>query len=165
MPSEQTERILHTETIVSAPIERLWGAWTTSEGLATWWVSESWIELRIGGPFELYFLTKERRGRQGSEDCRILSYRPFEMLSFSWNFPPSIPEIRSEHTWVVLRFERSEPTSTKLTFDQLGWKSGPGWEEGWKYFDEAWESVLELCRARFPVAEADRRPGDRESPG
>ena len=77
--------------------------------MASWWAKDSWIDLRIGGPYELYFLPDQRRGWQGSEGCRILSYRPPEMLSFSWNFPPSIPEIRDEHTWVVLRLARLVP--------------------------------------------------------
>ncbi len=65
---------------------------------AAWWAQESWIELRIGGAFEVYFLLDQPRGAQGAEGFRILSYRPLEMLSFSWNFPPEIPEIRSAQT-------------------------------------------------------------------
>ncbi|HLN51227.1 MAG TPA: SRPBCC domain-containing protein [Thermoplasmata archaeon] len=95
---DRSERILHKETTVGLPIERAWRAWTTTEGIGAWWVKQSWIELRVGGPFELYFAPDLPRGLQGSEACRILSYRPPEMLSFSWNFPPALPEIRSELT-------------------------------------------------------------------
>jgi uncharacterized protein YndB with AHSA1/START domain len=83
---------------VASLIDRGWWAWTTSEGMASWWAKDSWIELRIGGAFELYFLQEERRGWQGSESCRVLSFCPPEMFSFSWNFPPTLPKIRSEHT-------------------------------------------------------------------
>lgn len=144
------ERILHKEVNVSAPIDRVWWAWTTSEGMASWWTRQSWIELRIDGPYELYFLLNRRRGSQGSESCRILSYLPHELLVFSWNFPPSIPEIRIEHTWVILRFSRVSPSETHVALDQLGWKKGPVWEKGWSYFDEAWGEVLEAFRTRFP---------------
>jgi hypothetical protein len=74
------------------------------------------------------------------------------MLSFSWNFPPEIPAIRFEHTWVVLRFVRTAPRETRVVFDQLGWKQGPAWDAGWRYFDEAWGSVLELLRTALPRA-------------
>jgi len=151
-------KILRKETTVSSPIERVWWAWTTSEGMASWWAKNSWIELRIGGPFELYFLLDNPRGLQGSEGCRILSYRPPEMLSFSWNFPPSLPEIRGEHTWIVLRFNPHGPEETQVSLDQLGWKEGPAWEAGWKYFDDAWESVLERFKTRFPSADAAPHP-------
>jgi len=144
------ERTLHKEVTVKSPIEKVWWAWTTSEGMASWWVKQSWIDLRIDGPFELYFLLDQPRGSQGAESCRILSYLPQEMLSFSWNFPPSIPEIRFDHTWVVLRFQRTGPNETRVIFDQLGWKSGSVWEAGWKYFEEAWGNVLERLRTRLP---------------
>jgi len=147
---ESPARVLHKEVTVSSPIERVWWAWTTSEGMASWWAKESWIELRIGGPWELYFLLDQPRGLQGSEGCRILSYCPPEMLSYSWNFPPSIPEIRNEYLWVVLRFVRVGPRKTRVIMDHLGWKEGPVWEKGYQYFDRAWGDVLERFRTRFP---------------
>lgn len=149
MPKNLAVRILHKEVTASSPIERVWWAWTTSEGMATWWAKDSWIELRIGGPFELYFLLDQRRGWQGSEGCRFLSYLPMQMISFSWNFPPSIPEIRREHTWVVLRFVRLGRSKTKLVLDQLGWKKGRAWNAGWNYFDDAWGRVLRRCKTRL----------------
>jgi len=144
------ERTLHKEVTVRAPIDKVWWAWTTSEGMASWWAKQSWIDLRIDGPYELYFLLDQPRGSQGAESCRILSYLPQEMLSFSWNFPPEIPTIRFGHTWVVLRFQRPGASETRVIFDQLGWKTGPAWEAGWKYFDEAWGNVLERLRTRLP---------------
>jgi uncharacterized protein YndB with AHSA1/START domain len=151
------ERVLHKEVVVAAPIDRVWWAWTTSEGMASWWAKQSWIDLRIEGPYELYFLLDQPRGSQGGESCRILSYLPKEMLSFSWNFPPEISEIRFEHTWVVLRFVPVGPSETKVVFDQLGWKQGPAWEKGWKYFDEAWGEVLQQLRSVLPKVDEARR--------
>jgi len=159
MSKSSVERILHKESTVSSSIDRIWWAWTTSEGMASWWAKNSWIELRVGGPYELYFLPDQPRGMQGTEDCRILSYRPNEMLSFSWNFPLSIPEIRSEHTWVVLRFVPLGRSRTKVVLDQLGWKNGGAWDAGWKYFDQAWASVLHRCKTRFPSADKRDKRG------
>lgn len=150
-------RSLHKETIVAAPVERVWWAWTTSEGMAAWWAKESWIQLEVGGAFELYFLRDQPRGLQGTEGCRILSFVPGELLSFSWNFPPEIPEIRFEHTWVVLRFAQAGRAHTRVTLDQLGWKAGPAWKAGWKYFDEAWAEVLERFRERIAAARVGGR--------
>jgi uncharacterized protein YndB with AHSA1/START domain len=56
------ERSLHKEVVVAAPIDRVWWGWTTSQGMASWWAKESWIDLRIGGPYELYFLLDRPRG-------------------------------------------------------------------------------------------------------
>lgn len=151
MAENPVGRALHKETTVASPIEHVWWAWTTSEGMASWWVKENWIELRIGGPFEVYFLLDQKRGQQGSEDCRILSYCPPEMLSFSWGFPPNFPELRLERTWVVLRFVPVSPTETKVLLDNFGYESGPAWDRGYSYFDNAWGNVLELLRTQLPT--------------
>ncbi len=158
------ERSLHKEVLVPSPIERVWWGWTTSEGMASWWAKESWIDLKIGGPYELYFLLDQPRGWQGGEGCRVLSYLPPEMLSFSWNFPPEIPEIRFEHTWVVLRFVRVARSETRVVFDQLGWKEGPAWDAGWKYFDQAWGRVLERLRTVLPKAGEGAAPRRSTTP-
>lgn len=152
MTANPVGRTLHKETTVASPIKHVWWAWTTSEGMASWWVKENWIELRIGGPFEVYFLLDQKRGYQGSEDCRILSYCPPEMLSFSWGFPPNFPELRLERTWVVLRFVSLNPTETKVILDNFGYRSGPAWDKGYSYFDDAWGNVLELLRTQLPTA-------------
>jgi uncharacterized protein YndB with AHSA1/START domain len=158
--SEQvTERTLHKEVTVGTSIETVWRAWTTSDGMATWWAERSWIDLRVGGPYELYFRLDQPRGSQGTESCRILSYLPQEMLSFSWNFPPEIPEIRFEHTWVVLRLQRVGPHVTRVILDQLGWGAGSAWDAGWKYFDEAWGDVLDRLRTRLPTVDRDGPAG------
>jgi uncharacterized protein YndB with AHSA1/START domain len=148
--SVPTERVLHKEVSVASPIDRVWWAWTTSKGMASWWAKDSWIDLRIGGPWELYFLPKAPRGSQGSEGCRILSYLPPEMLSFSWNFPPQIPELRSQYIWVVLRLTSQGPSETRVTVDHLGWQKGPVWEQGYRYFDDAWSAVLERLSTHLP---------------
>jgi uncharacterized protein YndB with AHSA1/START domain len=150
-------RILHKETTVASALDRVWWAWATSDGLTSWWAKSAWIELRIGGPYELCFRPDLPRGQQGSEDCRILSYLPKEMLCFSWNFPPAFPTIRHEHTWIVLRFQREGPKTTRVIMDQVGWKDGPVWEAGWDYFDNAWASVLKLFKSRFSSADAPKK--------
>ena len=37
------------EGVVSSPLETVWAAWTTSEGLRSWYAPHAEIDLRIGG--------------------------------------------------------------------------------------------------------------------
>ena len=47
------------------------------------------MDLRIGGPFELYFGGPDvPHDQRGSNGCQVLTYVPGEMLSFTWNAPP-----------------------------------------------------------------------------
>lgn len=147
--SESDKTITHTATVNASPAE-VWRAWTTSEGMAEWWV-ESVIELKIGGRFELYMLPDqpEFTGARGSEGCVVLAYLPERMLAATWNAPPSFPNQRNRHTRIVLTLEPvDDATKTRVTlvhagFPASGWtEEGSRWPEVYTYFDRAWAWVL-----------------------
>jgi len=131
---------------VNAPVEKVWNAWTTSDGATKFLAPEARIELRIGGAYELYFDLEALKGLQGSEGCRVLSFLPIEMLSFEWNAPPEFPNVRKEqaqkHTWVVVQFYPVELNQTEVRLTHLGWKEGEEWEQVFQYFMRAWDIVL-----------------------
>ncbi len=139
---EPTDRVLKKEVTVPVPVDRAWQAWTTTEGVKSFFSSEAEVELRVGGRFEIYFLTDAPYGSKGSEDCKILSYLPNRMLSFEWNAPPSFGDLRGIHTHVVLFFDVVNPRQTKVTLSHLGWGSGEEWDKLYDYFDNAWGRVL-----------------------
>lgn len=131
--------------------------WTTSEGMAEWWV-ESVIELKIGGRFELYMLPDqpEFAGNRGTEGCIVLAYLPERMLAATWNAPLSFPEQRNQHTRIVLTLEPVEDaTKTRITlvhagFPASGWtEEGSRWPEVYTYFDRAWAWVLSHLGQHF----------------
>jgi uncharacterized protein YndB with AHSA1/START domain len=134
---------------VNAALDNTWEAWTTDEGVRSFFAPGSRIELGVGGDYELYFDPKGKPGQKGSENCKILSFLPGEMLSFTWNNPPSIPEIRNEHTWVVIFFQSLEEQKTRVTLAHLGWQAGESWQKALKYFDQAWDLVLGRLQYRF----------------
>ena len=139
------DRVLHKNRTLEASKTTVWKKWTTHAGLKTFMGADNKIELKPGGPFEIYFLMDAPKGEQGGEGNKVLSFLPNEMLSFSWNAPPSIPEIRNQkhRTWVVVQLIALNETTTKVTLDHLGWKDGEKWDETYAYFDQAWDFVLD----------------------
>ncbi len=141
------------EVHVAATPDACFAAWTSNEGIAAWWVPTARIELRIGGHFELLFAGDEPWGRRGSERCRILSYLPGRMLSFTWNAPPHLDRVHEEHTWVVVEFEPADDeTLVRLThtgWPASAWDSEPQWAETHAYFERAWASVLGMMQRHF----------------
>lgn len=135
-------RVIHREAVVPATIDEVWSAWTTTEGVHSFFSTNAKVELRIGGPYEIYFDMSANPGFRGSEGCIVLSYLPKKMLSFSWNAPPALGEIRNRRTHAVLMFNEVKPGSTKVTFDHIGWGTGPEWDEVYDYFDRAWTYVF-----------------------
>ena len=137
-------RSLTKEALVAAPAIDVWGAWTSNEGIASWWrAPATHIDLRIGGSFEILFNMDAPEGERGSEGCRILAYVPGESLSFTWNAPPHLP-LRSANTWVVLTFVETESGSTRVRLVHVGFLDGPHWDDYMTYFDTAWSYVLGL---------------------
>jgi uncharacterized protein YndB with AHSA1/START domain/uncharacterized protein YciI len=141
--------MLRKEVTVTASAHEVWRAWTTAEGAKTFFAPEAHIELRVGGPYELYFAPSAPEGQRGSEGCRVLSFLPGEMLSFSWSAPPTFPEIRKERTCVVVRFEDLGDGRVRVRLCHHGWGAGEQWDQVYAYFDRAWAYVLGNLEKRF----------------
>lgn len=153
--NDPSDKIIRKEVTVSAPVDSVWDTWTTTEGVTTFFSREAHIELRIGGPYEIYFILDAPDGMRGSEDCRILGYLPKKMLSFEWNAPPTFGELRNIRTQVVLQFEEAGENQVRVILSHIGWGKGEDWDKLYEYFDEAWSRVLENLRQRF-----EENPGD-----
>lgn len=139
-------KIISKKILVNCPIEKAWWKWTTHEGLKTFFGQDNEVDLRVGGPFEIYFSMDAPAGSRGSEGCKVLSYLPQKMLSFSWNAPPQFSDIRNGdyHTWVVVRFSELENGKrTEVELSHLGWPESENWNEVYMYFDKAWGHVFE----------------------
>lgn len=139
-----TDKQIKKTKLISESAEKVWWRWTTREGLNTFMSEDSRIELRPGGAFEIYFLMDNPEGLRGSEGCKILSYLPERMLSFSWNAPPEHREVRdSEYkTWVVVEFESLSASQTEVRLTHLGWPDDEKWMAVFDYFDSAWDAVM-----------------------
>ncbi len=148
---ELSERSVQVEAVVAATPDELWPLWTTGDGMAKWLVSSCRMELRVGGPYELFFLPDNPPGTRGGEGCRVLSFIRPRMLSFTWNAPPHLPT-RSARTWVVVEFlDAGGGTRVRLT--HTGWPAAglddpeTGWGETFAYFETAWRSVVDKLEA------------------
>ncbi len=140
---------LKKEVILNATVAEVWKKWTTTEGITSFFAPQADIELAIGGKFELYFMLDNPSGEQGSEDCKILSFLPEKMLSFSWNAPPQFPNVRKQKHWYILEFNKQTETETQLQLTGLGWKDSDEWNDVYFYFDNAWTMVLNNLKKSF----------------
>ncbi len=154
--AEETQRI-DLEIVVNASLNDVWRAWTTNEGVRSFFSQHTNVRLAIGGPFEMFFVSDAPEGQQGSEGCKILSYLPKEMLSFSWSAPPKFAHARRHFTWVVLRFEELSGNQVRVKLSHIGWREmkaahpdhADEWDQVYEYFSAAWPRVLENLKKRF----------------
>ena len=135
---------------VPASISDIWRAWTTEEGAKTFFAPDCKIELKPGGAYEMYFNLDAPPGEQGGEGMIILAFQSEKMLSFTWNSPPDLLEVRGEMTHVVVYLENKGPDETLVKLDHDGWGEGGEWDQAFDYFTRAWgEIVLPRLKYRF----------------
>ncbi|MBG0785319.1 MAG: SRPBCC domain-containing protein [Anaerolineaceae bacterium] len=148
-------RKITADVIVPADLRQVWDTWTTEEGARTFFAPECKIELRPEGAYEMYFDLSAPEGLQGGEGCRILAIQPMEMLSFTWNAPPSMPTVRNQYTHVIVRFD-ANPQGTRVSISHDGWGTGNDWNEAYNYFERAWQkTVLPRLKYRFVYGPVD----------
>lgn len=146
---EAGSRRIEKEMEFPVPRSRVWRAWTTEAGLADFFSPLVRMELRPGGPFEIYFNADGPEGEQGAEGCTVLAWLHEEMLAFSWNAPPEFPKARAMRTQVIVQFEEMTPVRTRLRLVNHGYGEGEEWDALFTYFDQAWGMVLEWLARSF----------------
>ena len=104
----------------------------------------------------MYFDPDAEEGSRGGEGNVVLAVQPGRMLSFSWNAPPSLPDVRDQRTHVTLRLQESGPGMTRVTLTHDGWGEGGQWEQALSYFRSAWaDIVLPRLRRMFETGPVD----------
>lgn len=149
------ERAIVRQVQVSAPLESVWQAWTTSEGIKSFFAPDARIEARVDGPFEVYFNPYARPGLRGADDMRFLALQEKTMLSFTWNAPPHLGEVRGQRTYVTVRLKPAGAQATDVSLYHGGWGEGGQWDQSYQYFDKAWDAVLGNLRKRFAEKPVD----------
>lgn len=149
-------RPLERSVVVQASAEQVWAAWTTVDGVATFFAPHARIALRPGGAYEMLFDSSAEPGSKGGEGCTLVELLPNRRLVFTWNFPPHLATLRNAHTLVTVDLlPGAVAGTTKVSITHSGWRAGPGWTEGRAYFERAWELVSERLQRRFVLGPMD----------
>ncbi len=146
-------RAVRVEGTIKAPVSEVWRVWTTSQGAEEFFAEKANIRVAIGGPYEIQFDPKDERS--GTKGLNILSYAPEEMISFQWNAPPEMPEVRNGGTWVVVQMRPEGADRTRVTVTHLGWKEGPEWDRAYVHFTRGWSDLMNRLERRFIVGPID----------
>ena len=143
-------KTIECEIRIAATIEAVWHAWTTRDGMITFFASSANIDPRPGGAYELFFDSMAPPGQQGSEGMRILSMEPPKFLSFTWNAPPHLSEVRGQMTFVEVHLSSITPEATRVCLRHSGWGSSGQWQKAFEYFSQAWPKIV-LPRLKYSL--------------
>ena len=149
------ERAIDKEIVVPVGVDAAWAAWTTRDGITSFFAPDAVIDAKVGGAFHIYINPLAEPGMKGADDMRFLAVQPKQMISFDWNAPPSLPEARAQRTFVIVRFAVVDEKNTKVTLHHTGWGNGGEWDKTYAYFDRAWGTVLANMKKRFETGPTD----------
>src|SRR5688500_8846177 len=130
------ERTIVKQVVVKAAPEAVWNTWTTSGGIATFFAPGARVEARVDGQFQSYFNPHAQPGLKGADDMVFLALQPPKMLSFTWNAPPHLGDVRGQRTYVTVRLKPSGD-GTEVTLTHGGWGEGGQWDQAYEYFNRA----------------------------
>ena len=152
------ERAIDEKITVKANVDDVWKAWTTTEGIKTFFAPDGNVELRVDGPFQIHINPFGEPGMKGADDMRIIGFQEKKMLTFTWNAPPSLPEARKQRTVVIVRLISRGEALTDVTLHHVGWGEDGEWDKAYEYFGKAWPGVLKNLKKRFDDGPVDWKP-------
>jgi uncharacterized protein YndB with AHSA1/START domain len=119
--SASTDPIV-TEAVINAPVSVVWREWTTKEGIESWMVAKTEIDLRIGGTFRTSYSKTSNLDDDESLRHIILSFDPLKMFSMRTVKPPKNFPFQKAilNTWTVVYFEPVGESQTKVIARMLG---------------------------------------------
>lgn len=117
--------------VLHAPIEKVWKAVSTSEGITAWWMPNT-LEPILGRDFILH------AGQFGDSPCKVTELDPPNRIGFDWG--------KDWH--LVFELKKLENEKTEFTLIHTGWVAEKVTEFGQPHpmirniMDGAWENIV-----------------------
>lgn len=149
------EKVLSLKVAVPAPIAEVWKAWTTVEGLRTFFAPGAKVDYRTGGDYEIWFNPYAPAGMRGTDGMQILTMQEPRMLTFTWIAPPTQAAMRRQVTYVTIRLRAVDAKNTELSLLHGGWGEGPEWDTYYAFSEKTWKNTLAVLGHRFAKGPVD----------
>jgi uncharacterized protein YndB with AHSA1/START domain len=148
--AQDTGPVVH-EGVVEAPLERVWAAFATSEGVRAWLAPHAEIDLRVGGLMRTNYNAQGQLGDPQTIENTILSFEPARMLSIKVSKPPAnFPFANAvRQMWTVVYFDADGPTRTKVREVSLGFGSDEESQRMRAYFSKGNATTLAQLQRHF----------------
>lgn len=140
-----------TEGTVEAPVDSVWAAWTTSNGLRGWLAPHAEIDLRVGGAMRTNYDSAGVLGDRHTIENTVLSFEPRRMLSIRVaSVPDGFPFASAiQHMWTVVYLEEAGPSQTRLRVVSLGFRPDEESQRMRAFFDRGNAATVQALQRHF----------------
>ena len=148
-PSPAADALV-SEAVVNAPVEAVWNAWTTVDGIQSWMVAKADIDVRVGGLWRTSYTRDADLAGDAAIHHRILAFDPGKMLAFQTiKTPKNFPFAGIVQTWTVVYLEPVGAGQTKVTVRMVGYGDDPESLKMRAFFDKGNQATLDALVKRF----------------
>jgi uncharacterized protein YndB with AHSA1/START domain len=130
MQTHETLPEIRKVVVLNAPIEKVWKAVSTSDGIAAWWMPNT-FEPILGHNFTLH------SGQYGDSPCKITELDPPNRVGFDWD--------KGWH--LVFELKKLEDGKTEFTLIHSGWKDAQKATRG--IMDGGWEKIVKIMLPKY----------------
>lgn len=131
------ERVLRIETDIAAPVEDVWKAFATGEGLSRWLAADLAVDLKVGGSVTSRSASGGRLGTTGLAALDIVNYLERELITFRVHLDDRFSEtIREDDDRLqeIVRFVPAGTRGTTVVTSMVGWGSSRIWDDAYAFF-------------------------------
>ena len=141
---------IRNAAVVEAPLEQVWQAWTSREGVKSFLGLDGEVEARAGGLYRVIYVPGGVTPLARGNDGRVLAMEPMRMLSVTWMTPMHMTALSGQSTVLTLYFTpQDEGRRTRVDLVNSGYGTGPLWQAAHAYNVKGWDRVLSGLEARF----------------
>jgi uncharacterized protein YndB with AHSA1/START domain len=146
-----TGRVLRHEATIPAPVEAVWLALTTTEGLKSFMAPVISLDFRIGGRWEASYDPRAKLGDPENIINEVICYLPMEMLSIRiLSAPSGFPGVEAaKQLWTVMQLRDLQEQGVRVSVSMLGWQEGADWDTVYALFTFGNEYTLGKLYQRF----------------
>ena len=152
-------RVQQLVVVVKAPVAKVWDAFFTDEGFASWAAPVAHVTLENGGGMiEASYSLKSKIGDPENIRNEIVAYLPLHMLAFrNAHVPKGAPFdpvlIRTIRT--IVMFDDLGDGTTRVTESQVGYGDGAGYDSLYRHFSDGNAEEFAALADRFAKGPVD----------
>lgn len=153
---EDGTRSLHHETIVDAPVARVWEAFSTVEGWKSWGVKFAKLDFEPGGTIESGNVEGAQEGDPHNIVHRILAVIPERILVTRLDRVPEggpVDPAMLQQLWAVYEVEAIDDGHTRLRISGHGYGAGEKFDRLITFFKAGNAASIDMMRSAIEAPE------------
>lgn len=131
------ELMLVETVLIAAPVSKVWDAYTTASGYASWAAPIVQVDLRVGGTIRTNYNPKAKIGDPQTNTVHIINYVPEKLLTLQAEISENWPKVlksQASHLYNVILFEALGDNRTRIVSYGLGYHDNKEMRELMNFF-------------------------------